>query len=230
VNVNQFVQVTAGKVGCSVKQPDGTSALYVVAYAGDTFQFLSAGGAVLLDAFPPEVDGAHQIVKSFSANVGVVRFSDAELATIPTAQITVTVLAQRGVAGFPRVLLGPVTFTGLDKTVGAEPAGDRGAARPRCAGRPEPRRALRPDRRLGELADLHRQRLHSRRPARHARVRPHRSDGRPGDGRQNLLNLPMNQLQCFSVTETVTIGVTNLFASPRASRSPRRTRRPAAEA
>lgn len=211
VNADQFVQATTGKVGCSVKNPDGSSALYVVAYAGDTFEFLAGGGAVLLDAYPPEVDGLHQIVKGLLANVGVVRFTDAELATIPTSQITVTVVAQRAGIGVPRVLLGPVTFTGLNKPSAASPKAIAALLQPdaqvqmnhsaRCV--PAGASANSPTFAGSAFSfDVL--------PAtpEFDRTVPMVNNPTPN---QNLLDLPLNQLELFGLTETVTIGTSNLY-------------------
>jgi Big-like domain-containing protein len=210
VNQDQFVQTTAGKLGASVKQPDGQSALYVVAYAGDTFDFLAAG-AVLLDAFPPEVDGLHQIVKGLAANFGVVRFTDAELASIPTSQITVTIVAQRGGLGSPRILLGPVTFTGVNKPSAASPKAIAALLAPdaqvdlnnnaRCV--PAGASANSPTFSGSAFSfDIL--------PGTSAFDRSTPMVGNPTPT-QNLLDLPLNQLQLFTLTETVSIGTSNFF-------------------
>lgn len=121
VNLDPIANQTVGKIGATVASPDGSTALYVVAYAGDTFQQFVGSAAVLLDSFPPDASGANQIAKGVSSGGGVVRFTDAELASIPTALVTVTVVAERDVGSGSIVIFGPLTFAGLVKPTAASP-------------------------------------------------------------------------------------------------------------
>jgi len=121
VNADLITHVTEGKVGATVGTPDGSSALYVVAYAGDNYQQFVQGAAVLLDEFPPDPAAGTQIVKGAFASNGVVRFTVAELASIPTALVTVTVVAERALPSGGTVIFGPVTFAGLVKPSSASP-------------------------------------------------------------------------------------------------------------
>jgi len=210
VNADQFVHLTVGKVGASVALPDGTSALEVVAYAEDTFEFFLTG-AVVLDAWPPEANAANQIVKGLTASGGVVKFTDAELATIPTAQVTVTVVAQRTVGGFVKVLFGPSTFCALDKPTAASPRALVALLTPDAQ----------VDLRSGARCVLVGTSSNSPTFSGSAfssdilpetdefdRVAPFIVSTNTTD---NVLDLPRNRLQSFAVTETVTIGATSLY-------------------
>jgi len=210
VNADQFVHLTVGKVGASVAQPDGTSALEVVAYAEDTFEFFTTG-AVILDAWPPEANAASQIVKSLAASGGVVKFTDTDLLNIPTPQVTVTVVAQRTVGGFVKILFGPSSFCALDKPTAASPRAVIALLTPdaqvdlrsnaRCvlagtsSNSPTFSGSAFSSDVLPDTDQLD-------------RVSPFIVSGSPTD---NLLDLPRNRLQSFAVTETVTIGSTSLF-------------------
>jgi hypothetical protein len=210
VNADHFLHLTVGKVGASVGFPDGTSALEVVAYAQDTFEFFTSG-AVLLDAFPPEANAAHQIVKGLAANGGIVKFSDAELASIPTANVTVTVIAQRDIGGFAKILFGPSTYCGIVKPTAASPRAVIALLSPdaqvdlrskaRCSlvgtssNSPTFSGSAFSSDILPDTPELD-------------RVTPFIVSTTSTD---NVIDLPLNQLQSFAVTETVTIGSTNLF-------------------
>ncbi len=128
VNADVALHHTVGMVGADVLHPDGTSALYVVGYAGDLFQVFTSG-AVLVDPFPPDAAGAGQIVRGLSTGNGIVRFTEAELAAIGTAQITVTLVAKR-ISGPTTTVFGPLTFAGLDKPTAAAPKAVIGLLRP----------------------------------------------------------------------------------------------------
>jgi hypothetical protein len=128
VNSDSALHHTVGMVGADVLHPDGTSALYVAGYAGDLFQVFTSG-AVLIDRFPPDSSGAGQIVRGMSTGNGVVRFSEAELAAVGSAQITVTLLAKR-TSGSTTTVFGPLTFAGLDRPTAAVPKAVIGLLRP----------------------------------------------------------------------------------------------------
>ncbi len=119
INADVVAHQTVGMVGASLASPDTVNALHVAAFSGDLFQPFTLG-AVLIDAFPPSASGAGQIARGLSSGNGVARFSQAEIAAIPTAQITVTILAKRN-NGSTNVLFGPITFGGVDKPTNAAP-------------------------------------------------------------------------------------------------------------
>ena len=119
INADTVLHQTVGMVGAALATVDPVNALHVVGFSGDLFQPF-ATGAVLIDAFPPEANAASQIVRTLSSGNGVARFTEAELAAIPSAQITVTVVAKR-TSGSTSVLFGPVTFAGVDKPTTASP-------------------------------------------------------------------------------------------------------------
>jgi hypothetical protein len=121
VNLDSISNVTVGKVGATVAAPDGATALYVVGYAGDIYQQFVTGAAVLLDSFPPDPSGANQIARGVSASGGIAHFTDADLASIATPLVTVTVVAERTQPSGTIVTFGPVTFAGLVKPTAAAP-------------------------------------------------------------------------------------------------------------
>ncbi len=115
VNLDAISHQTVGKVGAAVAVPDGATALYVSAYAGDSFQRFSSG-AVLLDRFPPDPTGLEQRPRAISSGTGgSALFSDFDFSQITTPKITVTIVAERALPGGGVALFGPVTFAGLDK-------------------------------------------------------------------------------------------------------------------
>ncbi|MBL8841398.1 MAG: Ig-like domain-containing protein [Planctomycetes bacterium] len=119
INADTVLHQTVGMVGASLATADTVNALHVVGFSGDLFQPFTSG-AVLIDAYPPDANGAGQIARALSTGNGVARFSEAELAAIPTAQITVTILAKR-TSGATTALFGPITFGGVDKPTTASP-------------------------------------------------------------------------------------------------------------
>ncbi len=210
VNADHFVHLTVGKVGASVGAPDGKSALEVVAYAEDTFEFFTLG-AVILDAWPPQAAATNQIVKSLSGSGGIVRFTDAELATIPTPQVTVTVVAQRTVGGFVKILFGPASYCAVDKPTAASPRAviallspdaqidERSNARCTLLGTSSNSPTFSGSAFSSDVLPL---------TPELDRVEPFVVSTSTTD---NVLDLPRNRLQTFTVTEQVTIGATNLF-------------------
>lgn len=204
VNADAVLHQTVGMVGADVTAGDGANALYVAGFAGDLFQPFTSG-AVLIDAFPPEADAANQIARGLSAGNGVARFTEAELAAIPTAQITVTILAKR-VAGVTTALFGPLTFGGIDKPTNAAPKAVIGLLAP------QPSVKLTNDVQVDILGES------SNSPAESGSA--FAADVVPGTLEQdkvkdlsvnpsltdNVFDLPLNRLHCFAVEERFAFG------------------------
>ena len=106
-----FEVQTIGVVGAGVADAQG-AALLVAGYdVQDPEQARRVGsGAVIVEPFPPMADGSFQVVRSLVG--GSARFDDADFAAIPTAQLTVTIVAD----GFDLW-----TVAGLDRPSAAAP-------------------------------------------------------------------------------------------------------------
>jgi len=114
ISLDDFALQTIGVVGARIQTVDGNTALAVVAYPGDKSETLSPllTGAVILESFPPDASGVGQVVKTFQDTLGLVKFTEVEVNSIPTSQITVTVIA----SGYDLV-----TIAGLNKPTAASP-------------------------------------------------------------------------------------------------------------
>ncbi|MSR46079.1 MAG: hypothetical protein EXS13_03280 [Planctomycetes bacterium] len=204
VNADSVLHHTVGMVGATTQSNDGVSALFVSAYSGDLFQPFTTG-AVLIDAYPPDANGAGQIARGLSVGNGVIRFTEAELAAIPTAQFTITIVAKRTSGVIPTVF-GPLTFAGIDKPSAASPRAIIALLRP------DPSIKLTNDVQCG---------IDGESPNTPIEVGSAFLDdvvattgeqekfkvlfGAPGII-DNLFDLPLNQLQAFAVTETIFAG------------------------
>jgi len=204
VNADSALHHTVGMVGADVLHPDGTSALYVVGYAGDLFQMFTSG-AVLVDRFPPDAAGAGQIVRGMSTGNGVVRFTEAELAAIGTPQITVTLVAKRS-SGATSTVFGPLTFAGLDQPTAAAPKAVIGLLRP------DPSVKLVNDVQCEIVGESQNNPLETGSAFVDdvAAATPETEKFKPllptPTIADNLFDLPLNQLQSFAVTERILAG------------------------